>query len=151
MPPVGVEGLNRIATDREESERQVKLGTTLALLVVAGIALGAGPGLSPAEARPIVSYCSPTGDFCQGVFLGKRGWRADISTFSFRGKYRLCLRSSAYGRQCRTFRLRHSAHDIYRGSVRLARQFRFGARTRYSVTWYLGGYRVGRTLHFRKR
>jgi hypothetical protein len=105
---------------------------------------------SRAAPKAKVTYCSPTGDFCQGVVRQNGRLRAKISTFSFSGNYQLCLTNRVYGRQCELFRLRRDGNGIYQGSVGLARHFKFKAKGRYSVMWRLDGYRIGKKLRFRK-
>jgi len=138
--------------------RQMKLPPERSLrklspaFIVAVMSLMLFAASAPAAPKPVAAYCSPTGDFCQGIFRAKGRLRADISTFSFRGRYRLCLRSRMYGNQCRTFRLRRTGHGIYRGRVTLSRHFRMRSAGRYSVLWRSpDGYRIGRKLRFRKR
>lgn len=126
------------------------------LLVLPAVAVvcllgGMNAGTASAVPRPIAAYCSPTGDYCQGVFRQEGGLRARISSFAFSGRYQLCLHNRTYGRQCGRFRLRKGPFGIHRGSVGLARQFRFRAKGRYSVVWRLDGNRIGRKLRFRKR
>ena len=125
----------------------------LAPLAVAVVCLvgGMSAGTAGAAPKPIAAYCSPTGDYCQGVFRQKGGLRAKISSFAFSGRYQLCLRNRAYGRQCKRFRLRQGRLGIHQGSVGLARQFRFRAKGHYSVVWRLNGTRVGKKLRFRKQ
>jgi len=112
---------------------------------------GVTVGTASAAPKPIATYCSPTGDYCQGIFRQSGGLRAKISSFAFSGRYEICLTNRTYGRQCNRFRLRKDSLGIYQGSVGLAKQFRFQAKGRYSVVWRLSGSRVGKKLSFRKR
>lgn len=107
------------------------------------------PSTAPASPTPFDSYCSPTGDFCQGLYR-QGGVRAKLSTFSFRGSYELCVRSRRTGNDCKRFQLRTSSDGIYVGSVSLARHFDIGAHGRYAVAWTYGGSRIGKKLHFSK-
>lgn len=104
---------------------------------------------SSAAPKPIDTYCSPSGDYCNGLFR-QNGVRAKISTFSFRGYYGICVRSRMTGRDCKDFRLRRDSDGIFQGSVGLARHFNIRPRGRYAVTWTYGGSRIGKKLNFRK-
>lgn len=116
---------------------------------VIAVVLLVGSGSAGAAKLPIDSYCSPTGDYCQGLFR-QDGVRAKLSTFSFRGTYGICVRSRMTGRECKDFRLRRDSNGIYQGSVGLARHFEIRPRGRYAVTWSYAGSRLGRKLHFAK-
>ena len=117
--------------------------------VVVMIAFFVGSGSASATKPPIDSYCSPTGDYCQGLFR-QDGVRAKLSTFSFRGTYGICVRSRSTGRDCEDFRLRRRRDGIYHGSVGLARHFDIRPHGRYAVTWTYAGSRIGKKLHFTK-
>jgi hypothetical protein len=113
------------------------------------VAVLIGSGSAGAAKPPIDSYCSPSGDYCQGL-IRQKGVRAKLSTFSFRGSYGICVRSRMAGRDCKDSRLRRSSDGIYQGSVGLARHFDIRPRGRYAVTWTYGGSRIGKKLHFTK-
>lgn len=121
---------------------------TAAILFVLTVILCAGA--SPAAADSIASYCSPSGDYCQGIFNLENGRRARLSTFSFQGRYRLCVRSRRYGKECRQFRLRRADHGIWQSSVRLASRFRMRWNGTYTVIWHYQGSLLGERLQFRK-
>lgn len=116
-------------------------------LLVTSMLLTAAP--AKAAPKPIDTYCSPSGDYCHGLFR-QNGVRAKFSTFSFRGSYGICVRSRMTGRDCKYFWLRRDNDGIYQGSVGLARNFNIRPRGRYAVTWTYGGSRIGKKLHFRK-
>ncbi|MBK5233906.1 MAG: hypothetical protein JJE13_13115 [Thermoleophilia bacterium] len=99
------------------------------------------------------SYCSPTSDFCQELVRDDGRVKAQLSTFSFRGKIQLCVQDPpATGhRFCEKFRLRSKAHGIYLSRVTLSRHFDFEFPGRYSVSWRFAGTKIGKTLHFRRR
>lgn len=117
------------------------------LLVVAVAALPA-----PADARNKVldQYCSPTGDYCTNLHRDNGKVVAEIGTFSFSGKYQLCVNPPRAGQDCSQFRMRRVPHGIFRGRVKLARHFNLRRSGRYSVSFRLDGYKLGQTLHFRK-
>jgi hypothetical protein len=123
--------------------RRIRIAVALAGMFVA-LAL---PATASAD-RPLDSYCSPTGDYCTGVFASQGSTSAILRTFSFRGAYELCLRPPGERFDCRTFTLRAKAHGIYEGRVGLARQFGPLSRSRYAVRWTSSGYAIGPTLHF---
>jgi|GEM_PF-2516006 len=124
----------------------------LAPLAIAVTCLLGGMTVSTASAapKPKVSYCSPTGDYCQGIFRQNGRLRANISTFSFSGDYQLCVINRTHGRQCNTLQLRRGCSGIFQGSVGLAKHFRFQAKGRYSVIWRLDSHTIGKKLSFRK-
>ena len=116
---------------------------------VAAIVIGALVIPSTASAgHQLDSYCSPTGDYCTGVFASRGSVSTILRTFSFRGDYELCVRAPRESFDCRTFTLRGKAHGIYEGRVGLAGQFGPLRRGRYAVRWRSGGYAIGPTLHF---
>lgn len=143
-----------LRTSFYESTREdlMRHRSILAPLFIATIFIvgGTTAGTASASHEPLVAYCSPTGDVCQGVFPEKGGLRAKVSTFSFSGTYQLCVTNRAYGRQCKKFRVRKDDLGVFQGSVRLARHFRFREKGRYSIVWRLRGNRIGKKLSFRK-
>jgi hypothetical protein len=110
---------------------------TLALLLPSAASAG----------HQLDSNCSPTGDYCTGVFASQGSISMVLRTFSFRGQYELCVRPPDEHFDCRTFTLRAKAHGIYEGRVGLARQFGPTRRGRYAVRWMSSGYAIGPTLH----
>ena len=64
----------------------VLAATLLALLLFAAIAP------SGAGAKSMKAHCGQTGDFCYGLKKNNNGRvKLMIDTFSFRGKYRICV------------------------------------------------------------
>jgi len=120
----------------------------LVFLIATTAVLGAA---APANAAPmeIDSYCSSTGDFCQGLYRTDGKVRAKLTTFSFRGNIQLCV-SGPMPRDCKKFRLRGDG-DIFTSSVGLAKHFALDASGRYAVTWRYRGSRIGMKLHFNKK
>jgi hypothetical protein len=104
-----------------------------------------------AKIRTLDSYCSPSGDYCTAV--QRRDGRVNllIRTFSFRGRYRLCVRPPGGRRECRSFKLVATRHGIFASRIDLSRNFSLRARGRYAVSWRKGRTKLGPTLHFRKR
>jgi hypothetical protein len=112
--------------------------------ILATLSLPAG---ASAGHRP-ESSCSPTGDYCIGVFVSHGSPAAVLRTFSFRGAYELCVRPPEESFDCRTFTLRRKGHGIYEGRVALARQFGSLQPGRYAIRWASSGSPIGQTLHF---
>lgn len=117
----------------------VSLAAVLALLAAA-----------PARAAVKDAYCSPSGDFCEGVEPKKPRVTLGIHTFSFRGRYRLCTRfATEKGYSCRTFRLRAERNGVYGFSVRWQRYFPHQRRGRYFAKWKKAGSQLGPIIWFR--
>jgi hypothetical protein len=122
--------------------------TQLGMFIVAlAIAAGCLPATASAG-HPLDSNCSPTGDFCTGVFASHGSISAVLRTFSFRGDYELCIRPPGDRFDCRTFTLRSKVNGIYEGRVGLARQFGPLRGGRYAIRWVASGNPIGRVLHF---
>lgn len=122
--------------------------TAVVLSLVALAAMTSSP--ASAETKVLDTYCSPTGDFCQGLFRKSGRVRAELSTFSFRGEVELCVNPPGGSTNCKDFRLRSSSQGIYKSSVALSKHFDLRGRGRYSVAWKQSGFRIGTKLHFRK-
>lgn len=106
--------------------------------------------VAPAAAAVHNGYCSPTGDFCQGVKQNKPRVTLGIDTFSFRGRYQLCTRYvSEHDYACRTFRLRSEGNSLYGSNVRWQRYFPHARRGRYFAKWINAGYQIGPIIWFR--
>jgi hypothetical protein len=122
------------------------------LLVIAAVLLALTAIPSTAQgAKLIDSYCSPTGDYCQYVLRKKGTIRLEMRQFPLRGKYGLCVKPPRETFTCKTFRWRKSG-PIFKSSVTFARHFPSKKRGRYKVQWRsTDGYRIGKTLLFRKR
>jgi hypothetical protein len=120
----------------------------LALILVATAALVAVAAPASAQA-PIDSYCSPTGDYCTGIFREGGRIKLRISTFSFTGSYTLCVHPRRGPRECHSFKLARKAMGIYASRIDFDRQFSHTAG-RYGVSWHYSGNRLGPRLHFAK-
>lgn len=123
--------------------RSIALAATLTALAF----LAAVPA---AQARS--SHCSPTGDYCTQI--GKRNGKTVlvISTFSFRGKVRVCVTAPDKSRTCKRFRLLSVGKGVYRSTKGYRANFPKRAKGVYRVTWSTGGSsRLGPVLSFRIR
>lgn len=72
-----------------------------------------------------------------------------LSTFSHRGKARVCVNGPDSGDVCRSFGLKRKKHDIYEINVRWSRHFKSEGSGTYKVGFFTGGYRLGPSLSFR--
>ncbi len=90
------------------------------------------------------SYCSPSGDYCTSVTVNGGRVNLRIATFSFRGRYKLCVRGPA-NKRCHNYGL-HSDGDLWVGKVDWAGNFPSGQHGVYHVTWHKFGSRLGPTL-----
>ena len=98
------------ATLRDRTLIWVAMATLLATLSVAGTA--------SADVR-VDGYCSPTGDFCQGIFRKASGdLDLKVTTFSFRGSVGVCVRKRGRGRICQRRRLKPIGNGLFEGSAR---------------------------------
>ena len=112
---------------------------------LAALALMVAP-TAPAPA----SYCSPTGDWCTAVKRIQGAVFLDLGTFSFSGRYRLCVADPGGRRSCRSFGLTRRG-DLWRSRVRWHTNFPSRGAGVYKVTWHYTGVRLGPTLTFRVR
>lgn len=106
--------------------------------------------LAPAPAVAASSACAPeTGDWCTSV--QKRAGRRylTLTTFSFRGTVRICVRGPER-RTCRTARLRATRDGIFQARLRWSRSFPDQGPGRYRVTFApsVTGAQLGPTLSF---
>lgn len=120
------------------------LGIVVALALVA---LLAAPSLAEARKRRV--YCSPTGDYCVGAQRKRGKVFLRISTFSFTGRYKLCVRTPRGTRTCKVFGLRRTSHGLYSSSVRWRRHFPDDGRGLYRARWYKFGSGLGPQVFFR--
>jgi hypothetical protein len=116
------------------------------LLLLAALAGGLAVA-APAAAR--TTYCSPSGDFCTSVarLHGIRYLR--ISTFSFTGRVKICVRDPTATRICHSFRLRR-ARSLYQVKLVWKRHYPNRGAGLYRVTFFLGSARLGPVLAFRQ-
>jgi hypothetical protein len=118
------------------STTQAKVSPSAALVDVPGEAAKAvtpNAVSSKSDGGRPQSYCSPSGDYCVGVRSTGSAFLLSIATFSFSGRYKLCVTGPA-GRGCKTFRLRRN------GKLN-ASTIRFTPPTsgRHRATWSYGG------------
>ncbi len=130
--------------------RAVPLVRPLIVLIAALSLFAAFAGIASAN-KAVDSYCSPTGDWCQGVFREGGHIKFRIDTFSFRGPYKLCVKPPKEPRECRTFKLVHKSGGIYGSKIDFARNFSHRRNGRYAVSWHQEGFHIGPKLHFSKR
>ena len=95
------------------------------------------------------TYCSPTGDYCTSVarLHGLRYLR--MSTFSFTGRVKICVRDPSRARVCRTFRLR-KAGELWQVKVLWKRRYPNRGAGLYRVSFFFGPTRLGPVLLFRQ-
>jgi hypothetical protein len=107
-------------------------------------------GTAEASTKTVDAYCSPSGDFCQGIFREDGRIKLRMSQFPFRGKYQLCVKPPRKSQSCNRFRWRKKKLGLFRGGVDFARHYPSKQKGRYKVTWRVSGSKVGKTLKFRK-
>jgi hypothetical protein len=114
-------------------------------VVAVTVALGLTAAPAPAVTR-LASYCSPTGDYCQGVFRSTSGSVFfQLRTFSFRGTVQTCVARRT--RVCRGRVLRRIG-SIHQATISWRGNYPPQGPGRYAVSWYAGGAKIGRTLYF---
>jgi hypothetical protein len=116
------------------------------LLLLAALA-GALAVAAPAAAR--TTYCSPSGDFCTSVARLHGIRYLLISTFSFTGRVKICVRDPTAARICHSFRLRR-AGSLYQVKLVWKRHYPNRGAGVYRVTFFLGSARLGPVLAFRQ-
>jgi hypothetical protein len=92
-------------------------------------------------------YCSPTGDYCTSATPSGGVVKLRLATFSFSGRYRLCVKPSTGARTCKTFPLRRRSGQ-WVSEVAWYRQFPNRGTGIYTVTWLYRGQRLGPPLTF---
>ena len=117
------------------------------ILLVAAALSGALVLATPAGAR--TSYCSPSGDFCTSVTRLKGIRYLRISTFSFTGRVKICVRDPTAARVCHTFRLRKTG-QLYQVKLIWKRHYPNRGAGTYLVTFLLGSTRLGPVLSFKQ-
>ncbi len=100
-----------------------------------------------AAAAPRDKYCSPTGDYCTSALRSGGTVKLRISTFSFSGRYRLCVKPTLGAQTCRSFPLRRRVGQ-WMSEVVWYRNFPNKGTGLYRVTWQYGGVRLGPPLTF---
>lgn len=121
----------------------------LALAGICGAVVIGSIGPAPAQAANVSdSYCSPSGDYCLSVYTKRGRIKLSVATFSFRGRYGLCVRPPKGNTTCRHFRLQRHG-DIYKDKVDFARHFPHRRSGRYTAIWHKSGHRLRKPLHFK--
>ena len=92
-------------------------------------------------------YCSPTGDYCTSAAMSGGAVKLRLATFSFSGRYKLCVKPSIGARTCKTFPLRRRSGQ-WVSDVLWYRHFPNRGTGIYTVTWFYGGMRLGPPLSF---
>ncbi|HKG11198.1 MAG TPA: hypothetical protein VKB07_11555 [Gaiellaceae bacterium] len=92
-------------------------------------------------------YCSPTGDYCTSATPSGGAVKLRLATFSFSGRYKLCVKPSTGVRICKTFPLRRRSGQ-WVSEVLWYRHFPNRGTGLYTVTWFYGGQRLGPPLTF---
>jgi hypothetical protein len=110
--------------------------------VIASLALAA-----PASGVMRDKYCSPTGDYCTSAVRSAGAVKLRLSTFSFSGRYRLCVTPTRRAATCKSFPLRRSG-DQWVSAVTWYKNFPTHGTGFYRVTWHYGGVRLGPPLTF---
>jgi hypothetical protein len=109
-----------------------------------------GLALVPATAQARSSYCSPTGDYCTGILKRNGQVLLRISTFSFTGKYRLCVRAPGGAATCKRFTLGLTRNGIYQSTKSWRKHFPSRGPGIYRVRWQKFGSNLGPRLSFRR-
>lgn len=101
----------------------------------------------PSFAAKKSSYCSPSGDYCTSAL--KRGGKVklEVSSFSFSGRYNLCVTDPTSTKTCRMFGLRKRG-ELYRSSIDWSSRFPNAGPGAYSVSWQYGSTVLGPGLTF---
>jgi hypothetical protein len=92
-------------------------------------------------------YCSPTGDYCTSAQRSAGAVKLRLGTFSFSGRYRLCVKPPARAATCKSFPL-HRRGGQWLSNVTWYRNFPNRGAGIYTVTWHYGGVRLGPPLTF---
>jgi hypothetical protein len=92
-------------------------------------------------------YCSPTGDYCTSAERAAGAVKLRLATFSFSGRYRLCVKPTRRVATCKSFPLRRRGSQ-WVSEVRWYKNFPNHGTGLYTVTWSYGGVRLGPPLTF---
>ena len=122
-----------------------RLVLALTLCLALGSLWSASAG---AAARPLDSYCSPSGDYCIGVFGPKADPVFKLTTFSFTGQYKLCVQQKGFERQCGWWKLQYGPKGTKKSNVPLNGSFFLEGAGDYTVSAFYGKSQLGRGLHF---
>jgi hypothetical protein len=138
-------GLDRRRSSDDTPAGMKRLVLAFTLSLVLGALWSTSAGAAP---RPLDSYCSPTGDYCIGVFGPKSSPEFRLQTFSFSGKYKLCVQQQGYPRQCGYWKIEYGPHGTRKSYVKLKEHFfLFGAGS-FTVSAFYSDSQLGRGLHF---
>jgi hypothetical protein len=118
----------------------MRLGLAVALAVSLALAAGASGAFRD-------KYCSPTGDYCTSAERSGGAVKLRLATFSFSGRYRLCVKPTRRAVTCKTFPLRRRSGQ-WVSSVTWYKSFPTHGTGLYTVTWHYGGVRLGPPLTF---
>lgn len=127
--------------------RRSRIGLPLALaaITVAFCLVAAFPAKAPARS----SYCSNSGDYCEGATRVKGRIVLRFSTFSLRGRLKVCVTKRT--RTCRSPRLKAIGNDLYRARIVWRSNFPYQGHGTYRVRWYTPqGSTLGILLKFRR-
>jgi hypothetical protein len=111
-------------------------------LVVASLVAAHGAAAAPRD-----RYCSPTGDYCTSAERKAGAVKLSVSTFSFSGRYRLCVKPTTAAQTCKSFPLRRRG-ALWRSEVTWYKNFPNRGTGLYRVTWSYGSIRLGPPLTF---
>jgi hypothetical protein len=129
------------------SRRLGRIGLPLALAAIAtAFCLAAA---FPVNAPARSSYCSPSGDYCEGAARVNGRIVLRFSTFSLRGRLKVCVTKRT--RRCRSPLLRPIGNDVYRAKIWWRSHFPYQGHGTYRVRWYTRqGNALGVPLKFRR-
>lgn len=112
------------------------------------LAIGASLVLATAASGAMRDkYCSPTGDYCTSAQRSGGAVKLRLATFSFSGRYRLCVKPTRRAATCKGFPLRRSG-DLWVSQVTWYKNFPNRGTGLYTVTWHYSGVRLGPPLTF---
>jgi hypothetical protein len=114
-------------------------------LLLAAAVLGALVAAAPAAAK--TTYCSPTGDYCTSVARIQHVRYLRLSTFSFRGRVKICVRDPRAVRTCHSYLLRKTG-QLFQVKVIWKRHYPNPGPGTYRVTFFLGTTKLGPALTF---
>ena len=103
-----------------------------------------------APAAATTTYCSPTGDYCTSVARQKHVRYLRLSTFSFRGRVKICVRDPRNLRTCHSYVLRKTG-PLYVVAVKWKSQYPNPGPGTYRVSFLFGTTKIGPVLSFTLR
>jgi hypothetical protein len=117
-------------------------------LLLGAAALTALAAAAPAAGK--TAYCSPTGDYCTSVARVKHVRYLQLSTFSFTGRVKICVRDPTATRTCHSYPLRKSG-PLFQVRVIWKRHYPNPGPGTYRVTFFVGTAKLGPALTFTLR